>query len=133
MAHHDTLFRELIDHANRHDADAIQPYLADDMTFENPLTGPTDKRGMYGFHGSMWSSFPDLTYHLTNLVTTADTVVAECTVKGTHQAEMMGIPATHKHLTLQAAFVAQFKEGKIRRWTSYFDTGTMMRQLGLTK
>ncbi len=132
MAHHDTVFREMLDVANRHDLDGFQGYLADEIAFENPITGPTDTAGMRAFHSGFFAAFPDIAYHITNLVTSPDTVVAECTIKGTHQADLMGIPATHKHMSMPAAFVVRFRGGKVDKWTSYFDSATLMRQLGVT-
>ena len=44
---------------------------------------------------------------------------------------MGDIPATGRSVTLQLCDVMEFKDGKVYRQRTYFDTGSMMAQLGL--
>ena len=41
------------------------------------------------------------------------------------------IPATGRSLTLQLCDVMEFRNGKVQSQRTYFDTGSMMAQLGL--
>ena len=50
MSQSENVVRTIIDLANRYEVDAIQEHLMDDMTFVNPVTGPTGKSGMELFH-----------------------------------------------------------------------------------
>ena len=63
-------------------------------------------------------------------------MVVEFTGRGTHTGTLvtsMGeIPATGRSLTLQLCDVMEFKNGKVQSQKTYFDTGSMMAQLGLT-
>ena len=45
---------------------------------------------------------------------------------------MGDIPATGRSMTLQLCDVMEFKNGKVQSQKTYFDTGSMMAQLGLT-
>jgi steroid delta-isomerase-like uncharacterized protein len=123
----------LLELCNRERFDGLDEFgksLQDSMTFENPITGPTNKDGMRAFHTSLWTAFPDFNYDVTRTLSQGDTVVAECTFKGTHKADLMGIPATERTVALPLAFLVDFANGKIQKWTTYLDTGTLMRQLG---
>ena len=88
---------------------------------------------MHDFHAGMFEAFPDLSYHVDRLVAGEGTIVAECTIKGTHRNPMMGIPSTNKHISLPAAFVVDVDGGQVRKLSSYFDSTSMRRQLGLAK
>ena len=62
--------------------------------------------------------------------------MVEFTGHGTHTgtlATSMGqIPATGRSLTLKLCDVIEFKDGKVATQRTYFDTGSMMAQLGIT-
>ena len=62
-------------------------------------------------------------------------MVVEYTGRGTHtgtlSTSMGDIPATGRSVTLQLCDVIEFKDGKVHRQRTYFDTGSMMAQLGL--
>ena len=84
----------------------------------------------------MWADgFPDGTVTVERVIASGDYVVVEFTGRGTHTGTLvtsMGeIPATGRSLTLQLCDVMEFKDGKVRDQKTYFDTGSMMAQLGL--
>ncbi len=70
------------------------------------------------------------------MVASGDTVVVEFTGRGTHTGTLvtsMGdIPATGKSVTLKLCDVLEFRDEMLVRQRSYFDSGSMMAQLGLT-
>jgi len=131
MSSAETVFRQTVDLANRQDGDGIQQYLAEDLEFDNPVTGPTDKNGMQQFHASFFSAFPDLHYTIDKSVDNGKVLAVESTVTGTHKGQLMGIPPTNKKVELKAAFFVEVSGDKIIRWRSYFDTASMLRQLGV--
>ena len=97
-------------------------------TFE----GPDGSRA----YNTMWANgFPDGKVTIDRVIAAGDHVVVEFTGRGTHTGTLvtsMGeIPATGRSLTLQLCDVMEFKDGKVQSQTTYFDTGSMMAQLGL--
>ena len=87
-------------------------------------------------YAEMWvSGFPVGKVTVDRLIASGDDVVVEYTGRGTHTETMstgMGdIPATGRSVTLQLCDVMEFKDGKVYRQRTYFDTGSMMAQLGL--
>ncbi len=129
--------RGLIEFCNRErlpGLDKLGESLKDDMTFENPITGRTDKAGMRNLHTGLWSAFPDFNYDIGRTFSKGDAAVLECVFSGTHKGDLMGIPPTNKHVAFPLAFMVDFgTDGKVKSWRSYFDTGTLMKQLGVTK
>ena len=134
MTENKELFRNIFEQINRtHDAEAFSRNLADSIVFVNPVTGIGDKNGMVGFHTGLFAAFPDINYHVDRIISQEDTVAAQCTVSGTQKGEFARLPATNKSISLPVAFITVFQRDKITHWYSYFDTATMMRQLGATK
>ena len=122
-----TMFEEL----NRtHDVTQFASNFTEDVVYVNPVTGTTDKKGMVGFHTGLFQAFPDMNYRVDRTTVQGDAVVAETTVTGTQRGDFAGVPATGKSVTLPIAFVMLFQANKVKEWRAYFDTGTMMRQLG---
>jgi steroid delta-isomerase-like uncharacterized protein len=123
--------RKLAKLANLHDVDAIQELLKDEMRFTNPITGSSDKDGMRSIHSMLFKAFPDIHYSLERMIASGHTYVMECVLTGTHQNDLMDIPATNKRIELPAAFVVDMERGRVAQWNSYFDVATLMRQLGV--
>ncbi len=127
------LLETVLELGNRHDQEAIDEHMAEDMTFINPIVGTTDKAGWTNFHLDLFAAFPDVTFPLERMVADGDTVVAQCTLKGTHKGKFGELPPTGMSVRLPVAFVVDFEGGKVKRWQSYVDIATMMRQLGAMK
>jgi len=85
----------------------------------------------------MWAeAFPDGKIDFRELTESGDTVVIEFTGRGTHtgtlHSPMGDIPATGKSLVLQLCDVWSFSsDGTPKQVRTYFDTASMMAQLGL--
>ena len=108
--------------------DAMITIVGSGDTFE----GPDGSRA----YNTMWANgFPDGKVTIDRVIASGDHVVVEFTGRGTHTGTLvtsMGdIPATGRSMTLQLCDVMEFKDGKVRSQRSYFDTGSMMAQLGL--
>ena len=75
-------------------------------------------------------AFPDIHFHLEHEIAEGDLVTTRFTGHGTHQGELMGIPATGKEVTFSGIVILRFSNGKIvERWEE-FDMMGMMMQLG---
>ncbi len=131
MSQAESILRKMLDLANRQDADTMQQYLTDDLQFDNPVTGPTDKNGMHQFHQGFFGAFPDIHYTIDKLVDDGQVLAIESTVTGTQRGQLMAIPPTNKKMELKAAFFVEARGDKISKWRSYFDSASMLRQLGV--
>lgn len=81
------------------------------------------------------TSMPDAQVHLETITAQDDMVVTEHTGGGTHAGPLNTpagpIPPTGKTMQLRFAEVFEMRDGKIKTMRAYWDTGTLMRQLGL--
>jgi steroid delta-isomerase-like uncharacterized protein len=97
----------------------------------------TTFRGAEGFRQFLENystAFPDSRVEVRSVVAHGDRVAVEFTARGTHQGPLVGpageIPATGRTVQLQLCEVLQLRDGRIVRGRSYYDSATMLRQLG---
>lgn len=131
------LARSLYDAWNERDFDRMAEAMAPDgeliaVGTGEVFAGPDGARRF----GVNWAEgFPDGAITVDNVIDAGDRVVVEFTGRGTHTGTLhtsMGpIPPTGRQMTLTLCDVTEFENGKIKRQRSYFDTGSMMAQLGL--
>ena len=131
------LARSLYDAFNERNFDEIAEATAPDGVIT--IVGSGDRfEGVEGAlrYNQMWAGgFPDGMAVVDRVIASGDHVVVEFTGRGTHtgtlSTSMGDIPATGRSVTLQMCDVLEFENGKVRSQRSYFDTGSMMAQLGL--
>ena len=137
MAANADLARRVREAWNERDFDFIAEATAPDGTITIVGSGDTFE-GIEGSraYNEMWAGgFPDGVVTVDRVIESGDYVVVEFTGRGTHTGTLvtsMGeVPATGRSLTLQLCDVMEFKDGKVQSQKTYFDTGSMMAQLGL--
>jgi steroid delta-isomerase-like uncharacterized protein len=137
MAANADLARRVHEAWNERNFDEIAEATASDATITIVGSGDTFD-GPEGAHAynKMWADgFPDGKVTVDRVIESGDLVAVEFTGRGTHTGTLvtsMGdIPATGRTLTLQLCDVMEFKNGKVQSQKTYFDTGSMMAQLGL--
>ena len=78
------------------------------------------------------TAFPDIKITNENIIAEGDKVVVRWTATGTHQAELMGIPASGRKITWTGMTIYRFADGKIvESWWAYDALG-MMQQIAPT-
>ena len=92
-----------------------------------PLTGPD---GYLEVIGMMRSGFPDIQWTLDETVAENDKVAARFTMRGTHQGQFFGVPATGKTIAVQAVNFYRFSEGKIVEERGQPDLLNLLQQIG---
>lgn len=76
------------------------------------------------------SAFPDLSFEITNMITTGNLVVTEFNAQGTHQGELMGIKPSDRKVTIPMCNIIEIRDGKIYAEREYFDNVHLMQQMG---
>ena len=80
-------------------------------------------------------AFPDSRVEVTNVFATEDQCVLEYTGRGTNTGPLHlpagDIPATGRRAELRICDVTRIKNGKIVSYYTYYDTMTLLQQLGL--
>ena len=139
MSYEDNLriAREFPDAWNDRDFDRAAKLMADDgeiliVGSGERFTGPD---GAVKF-SQMWADgFPDGRVEVTETIAEGDRVVVLYRGRGTHTGTLKNasgeIPATGKEVTLDLCDVLTIKDGKATSIRTYFDSGSLLAQLGL--
>lgn len=131
------LARRSLDLWNARDFDQAVSIAADNIecvnvAFDTTLRGP---EGYREFMQSWATAFPDGRIEVKRVIADENGAVVEYTGRGTNTGPLTGpmgtIPATGRRGELALCDVLEIERGKIRRVRSYFDSATLMRQLGL--
>jgi predicted ester cyclase len=138
MADNANLVRSLMEAWNRRDFDYIADRATPDTILIDAGSGETFKGPEGGRkYNTMWADgFPDGRITIDRVVEAGDDlVIAEYTGNGTHTGTLSGnrgtIPPTGRSVTLHFCDVYEIKDGKVRKQTTYGDSGALMAQLGL--
>lgn len=111
--------------------------LADNVRYEEVATRKTySGKDKYVQHVRHWkSAFPDLHAEVRSIVESGELVICELewtgTQKGTLDGPLGPMPATNKKGSLRAVLVMKIQGGKVAEARQYFDTMTLLRDLGL--
>ncbi|HET7682448.1 MAG TPA: ester cyclase [Marmoricola sp.] len=137
MTDNAALAREVYDAWNSRDYDRLAAAMAPDGKTILVPTGQTFDGPDGARQSSMvWAeAFPDGAITVERVVAEGDHVAVEYTGHGTHTGTfttpMGSIPATGRSVTLQMCDFIEFKDGKVAVQRQYFDTGSLMAQLGV--
>jgi steroid delta-isomerase-like uncharacterized protein len=122
---------------NKRDFDGITRCATEDIEVVNVPDGAI-RRGRQGYREFIegWATaFPDARIEVTRVTGSDDTVVVEFVGRGTHTGPLVtpvgAIPATGRTGELRFCDVLEVEDGSVRRMRSYYDSATLMRQLGL--
>lgn len=122
---------------NDRDFDRAAKLMADDGEILIVGTGErfTGPAGAVKF-SEMWADgFPDGRVEVMETIAEGDRVVVVYRGSGTHTGTLKNatgeIPATGKEITLDLCDVVEIKDGKVKSVRTYFDSGSLLAQLGL--
>ena len=92
---------------------------------------PPGPEGFKQFVSIYRSAFPDVHFTIEDMSAEGDKVVTRWTARGTHEGELMGIPATGKRTTTAGINIVRFEGGKaVEEWSSWDALG-WLQQLGV--
>ncbi len=127
------IMQKLFEAANAHDVDRILEFVDDAYVAEtDTLPGPIEGRGGYRQALQMYyEAFPDVRYDIEQMIGSGDFVVTRVRLSGTHQGKFRDNPATNRRFGFHLCHFDRLKNGKIVHGWVYWDTATLLRQLGL--
>ena len=129
---HAPTMRRLYELMSAGDIDGFGEHLAEDFVEheEMPALGKS-KEGVKQLFHMYRAAFPDLRMEAEDVLVSGDKVVARVRATGTHQGELMGMPATGKSVDVQLIDIIRFgDDGLAREHWGVFDALGMMQQLG---
>jgi len=121
---------------NAHDLDAIVAMHAPDMVFENHTAGESATGAEVRAHiGSIFESWPDLSFQTRRLYVREGLVVQEWTASATHAKTMrrgdLVAEPSGRRVEWDGLDVIPFEDGLVKRKDVYSDSVSILRQVGL--
>jgi steroid delta-isomerase-like uncharacterized protein len=130
----DTALERYFDAWNSHRPERVAESLTDDGTYEDPTTGgKLSGDALTASVAGVYAGFPDVHFVLDSVAADGDTASAQWRMQGTNTGPLPGGPATGGTLDLPGAdfFTYDAAADKVSSVVGYFDTATMLGQLGL--
>ena len=109
---------------------AVDRYAAPSITVEMSGMPPLDVEGFRAMGGQFFAAFPDLVHEVVDMVAEGDKVLIKLMVRGTHKAELMGVPASGATVAVLTMSLMQVVDGKIVSATILPDMMGLMTQIG---
>jgi steroid delta-isomerase-like uncharacterized protein len=126
------IVREHMESENRHEFDVTL------ATFHHPRYEIVPTGDVYdgpdevsGYFAETRAAFPDQRNRLVALHHADDAVIAEFDLLGTHLGSFRGLPATNRAFECRCLAVFVFEEDRLVCERAYFDSATILRQLGI--
>ena len=79
----------------------------------------------------IWKGFPDASFSIVDIMADGDKTVTRFVIRGTHEGEFMGIPATGKKSETSAIHIFRLRNGKIVEQLEELDMLGVYQQLGM--
>ena len=99
---------------NQHQADRAAEYLTADMKWHGGTLGTVEGRENFaGLISAIVAALPDLRNVEQDIIAERDIVSVRAVVDGTHKGELLGIPASGRHVQWDAVDVYRVADGKI--------------------
>ena len=126
------LVRRIVDEAQSgHNLDVVDELLAADFVDHSVPPGlPPSREGVKMQFAMFFSAFPDLRVVIHDQVAEGDRVVTRKTFHGTHQGDLMGIPATGRSVAFDVIDILRVQNGKITDHWNVVDQLGLMHQIG---
>ncbi|WP_405848961.1 ester cyclase [Streptomyces sp. NBC_01518] len=128
----ESVMNRFVEFINTGNEDLARAVVSPDAVFHAP-SHPEPLRGPDGYLeviGMMRSAFSDVQWTLEETVTEGDTVAARFTMRGTHDGEFFGIPASGNKISVQAMNFYYLADGLIVGERGQPDLLGVMQQIG---
>lgn len=107
--------------------------LSESFTFYLPIDEIHGRDAAEAMQHDQETAFPDFNLAVDDMLTSDDVVMWEWTVTGTHEGEWQGIPSTGREVEFNGMSKTVISDGKIQENWTYFDSQSLMDQLGVTE
>lgn len=124
---------DVLEFWNKGDIDGIVEFYDEEIVWTNVALEEVyrGKGEVREFLTRLFTALPDLQFAVHHKFANGDNIAERWTVQGTHLGTFMGIPATGRHVEINALSMVTMRDGRFLTDQFYFDTGAVMRQMGL--
>jgi steroid delta-isomerase-like uncharacterized protein len=93
--------------------------------------GVDDAATIGDFFAGFWAAVPDARISVGDAFEAGAQVAARLTITGTHEGELMGVPASHKPISVEVITILRFSDdGRIAERWNVADFLSMLQQIG---
>jgi steroid delta-isomerase-like uncharacterized protein len=131
MASNKDVVNRVVDAINAGKLDDIDAAVGDGFVIHDPIDGDLDRDGFKQMLAKYRAAFPDMRMTSDELTEAGDRVLHRWTMRGTHQGELQGLPATGKAVEVHGISVIRFEQDKPVEEFVEWDALGLMRQLGV--
>jgi steroid delta-isomerase-like uncharacterized protein len=130
-----TIADRFIDAWQRRDAPGLALHHAVDGVVESPMFATLrGRKAIEDAYRAFFTSFPDATIDLENVVVDPPYVVMFATVNATHQNDFFGLPGTNRHIDFRTARLMKLADdGLIEHERRIYDFTGLLLQVGLLR
>lgn len=134
------LTREWIDAINDQDLTRLRKTLADNFVWELGTSSTQGAEASVESWRLWFIGFPDFRFELLRMISDGPFVVSQVRMRGTHKGDFRfrgtksmdkPLAPTNRPFDLPACAVHEIRDGEITHLWAYWDTATLLRQLGL--
>lgn len=118
------------DFCNGRRAEVADEIVAADYVSDGPQAPPADGPDGVKARVGLYQEAVDGHWRVDELFSCGDRVVARWTGSGTHQGELMGVPATGRSIEVDALSVFRIADGKIAEEWTVWDALGLLQQVG---
>ena len=126
------LVKRMYEALEKGDFEAYKEVVAPEYVWYVPSisTEPKSREETIEFEKMVRIAFPDISYSIEELIAVEDRVISRFILRGTHEGEFQGIPATGNKIEVSSILMIRIQNGKIVEFKEELDQLGMMMQLG---
>ena len=127
------LVKRIYETFSKGDLEAYKEMLAPEYVWYLPSrsTKPISREEIIEFGKMLHNAFPDITYSVEELIAEEDKVMSRFIMRGTHEGEYQGIPATGNKVEVSGVMITRIENGKAIEDKEELDALGLMMQLGM--
>ena len=111
--------------------DVIDELCSPDYIEHDPLPGTSpDIAGLKDAIGQIRAAFPDMQVTADDLIAEGDRLAVRSTLRGTHEGDFMGIPASGKRVEVSNYDFVRFEDDRAAEHWGVIDSAALMEQIG---
>ncbi len=114
---------------NEHDPDLVDRFVAPDYRNHNAFVSD-GREANRQFWAGFFAALPDLTATVEDLVISGDRVVGRFVYRGTHRGELMGVPATGRHVEMHSIDIWRVEDGMFVEHWDELNIMQLLQQMG---
>ena len=115
-----------------HEMEKILPFFTEECIYEDVASGEVfhGEEELRGMIKGYFEAFPDLRTE-TKCFSSGNKVCMEWIMTGTHSGRFGDFEPTGRNFSIRGVSLSELENGKIKRNADYYDSASLMRQLGL--